>query len=185
MTPDPTSPFGDENALADVLLATPLCRDLTRDEVLRIVQEGRVERWPAGATVMEEGSAGPRLVILLEGRVAILKSDDQGGQHLLVELGPGSVLGEVSLLLESTRTATARALEPLRVFAMERAGFQAMIDEGDPAALKMGFALARALAGRLLSVNDRVIELLSEVSDQRRRVDFLRANGEIERRWDF
>lgn len=171
--------------LADVLALTPICRELTRDEVLRIADEGRVEYWPAGSTVIEEGSVGPRLVILLEGRVEILKVDTEGTQHQLTELGAGGVLGEVSLLLQSPRTATARALEPLQVFAMERQQFQEMVESGDIAALKMGFALARALAGRITEQNRRVVELLEEVADQRRRVEFLRANGEIERRWDF
>lgn len=171
--------------LADVLAVTPICRGLTRDEVLRIADEGRVEHWPAGSTVIEEGSIGLRLVILLEGRVSILKSGTDGAEHELTELGPGGVIGEVSLLLQTPRTATARAIEPLRLFAMERQQFQEMVECGDIAALKMGFALARALAGRITEQNRRVIELLEEVADQRRRVEFLRTNGELERRWDF
>jgi CRP-like cAMP-binding protein len=121
--------------LAAVLAATPICRDLSEPEVQRIAAEGRIEHWASGSTMLEEGTTGPRLVILLEGRVDVLKRDKGGHEHPIASLGPGSVMGEVSLLLQSARSATVRASEPLTVFAMERPVFQEMIDEGDLGAL--------------------------------------------------
>lgn len=171
--------------LIHALARTPICRDLSDEEVGRIADQGRVERWAAGAVILEEGTVGPRLVIVLEGRVAITKRDANGADQALGDLEAGGVLGEVSLLLQQPRSATATALTGLRVFAMERAAFEDMIAAGDPAALKMGFALARALAGRLVEMNDRVVALLDEVADHKKRGEFLRANSEIERRWDF
>lgn len=175
----------NEDALIALLHGTPLCRDLHVDEVARLVDEGRVEFWPHGGLLLEEGTPGTRLIVLLEGRVEISKADGDGDTYALAELGPGAVLGEVGLLLEAPRTASAKALEPLRIFTIERAAFQDMLAAGDVAAMKIGVALARALAARLARQNERLIDLMSEVADHRRRVEFLRANGEIERRWDY
>ena len=76
-------------------------------------------------------------------------------------LGPGEVLGEMSLLLDLPRTATVRATTALRVFAMNRSSFEQMVADHDPAAMRLGLELAKVLAERLLSLNDRVLELLT------------------------
>jgi CRP/FNR family cyclic AMP-dependent transcriptional regulator len=171
--------------LADVLASTPLCRDLTRDEVERIADEGRVERWAAGSLVLEEGSVGPRIVVLLEGKVSISKRDANGQDHVIAEMGPGAVLGEMSLLLHQPHSATVRALDALRLFAMERSAFEEMVAGGDPAALKMGVALGRAVAGRLTEQNGRIVGLLEEIADHRKRADFLREQNALQWKWDF
>src|SRR5690606_37568487 len=85
----------------ELLAATALCSDLTPDEVARIVEAGRVETWPEGSVIMEEGSTGPRLVILLEGRVRIRKRDESQRGKLIAEVGPGAILGEMSLLRDA------------------------------------------------------------------------------------
>lgn len=173
------------NDVAPTLAATPLCRDLSADEVARIADEGRIEHWPEGSIVLEEGDAGQRLVIVLDGHASVVKRDRSGAEHEIARLGPGAVLGEMGLLLERTRSATVRALLPLRVFAMDRDVFREMVDAGDPAALKMGFAVARALAGRIDAQNTRLVDLLEEIADSRKRESFLQAQSELQWRWDF
>jgi CRP/FNR family cyclic AMP-dependent transcriptional regulator len=171
--------------LVDVLARTPLCRDLSREEVVRFAEEGRVEHWPPGSLVLEEGTLGPRLIVLLDGRVRVTKHDGGGAEHVIAELGPGAVLGEISLLLQVPHAATVRAITELRVLAVERVTFEEMVAAGDLAALRMGFSLARALAGRLNAQNEKVIDLFEEIADHKKRADFLRAQGELQWRWDF
>jgi CRP-like cAMP-binding protein len=147
-------------ALVDQLAATPLCAPLAWEEVERIASAGRVERWSADAEVMEEGTEGPRLVVLLEGEVEILKRDEHGAAHRIERLGPGEVLGEMSLLTGAPRAATVRSLSALRVFALDRHTFEEMVQDRDPAALHLGLCMARALAERVASLNQRVVALL-------------------------
>ena len=166
------------------LAATPLCSGLDDDELHRLAGEGRVEHWAEGAVVMEEGAVGPRLVVLLSGEVEVLKRDGDGAERVLARVGPGAVLGEMSLLLESPRTATVRAVSPLRVFAMDHTAFQAMVADGDPAALKLAHRIARVLAARVEALNQRVIELLSE--RHREPLDeFAKIRQQLFTRWDF
>ncbi len=150
-------------SIHEQLASTSLCKDLSTDEIARIVEAGRVEQWPRGSVIMEEGSKGPRLVILLDRDVRVQKhvSDDQ--QQLIASLGPGAVLGEMSLLTDAPRCATVVASSPLRIFAMDRRNFEEMVGDGDPAALKVGMAIARVLALRVDELNVRVVDLLSRV----------------------
>lgn len=73
--------------------------------------------------LVRQGEAGTEVFLLLDGIVEV----DVGGE-VLAELGPGSIVGERSALDGGQRTATLRALTPLRV-AVARA------DQLDPAAL--------------------------------------------------
>ena len=166
--------------LADILAATPLCRQLSPDEVLRISEAGRIEYWPEGSLVLEEGTHGPRMIVVLEGHVQVRKRDRAGSEHVLDELGPGAVLGEMSLLLQQPRSATVLAETALRVFAIEQSVFLDLAAQGDPAALKLGFALARMLASRLDALNRKAVELLETADDDA----LTRLHDAISATWD-
>lgn len=173
-------------SIHEQLAATPLCADLSADEIARVVEAGRVENWPEGSVIMEEGSTGPRLVILLEGTVRIRKRDESQRGQLIAEVGAGAVLGEMSLLRDAPRSASVYAATPLRLFAMDRRNFEEMVADGDPAALKVGLAIARVLARRVEELNTRVVELLAQGES---RPPLHERYGEISDRvmstWDF
>lgn len=145
------------NDLAQQLSRIDLCAGLTRPELFRLLEAGRVETWPSNSVIMEEGSSGPRLVILLEGEVKVYKS-----KQLMAELGPGTVLGEMSLLRDAPRSASVVAHTELRLFAIDRRTFEEMAGDGDPAALKLGLSMARVLARRVADLNLKVVELLGQ-----------------------
>ena len=76
--------------------------------------------------------------------------------------GSGEVIGEMSLLLDLPRTATVRACDDIRVFAMDRAAFEQLVEDGDVAALKFGMALSRVLASRVVDLNSKLVALARE-----------------------
>jgi NTE family protein/lysophospholipid hydrolase len=78
---------------------------------------------PAEAVLVREGDPADELFILLEGTLAV--SLEAGGQQL-ADLGPGAVVGEVAVLSGTLRTATATAMTPIRVAAIERRDLAAL-----------------------------------------------------------
>jgi CRP-like cAMP-binding protein len=166
----------------DTLSESELLRSLSRDELVRLFDVGRVEHWQDQAILLEEGSFGPRMMVLLDGQVEVLRRDGAGVERPIARLGPGDVLGEMSLLLELPRTATVRALSDLRVFAMDRQAFLQMVDQSEPAVLKLGLELSRVLAARLTRLNDKVMTLLAENDDMKRR--FGEERQEVFHLWD-
>ncbi len=63
----------------------------------------------AGSTLFEEGDPADGVAAILEGSVEVLKHG-----RILATLGPGSVLGELSVFLPSAcRTAKARPNSPV------------------------------------------------------------------------
>ena len=147
--------------LTTLLGRLDLLQGFRPEELTRLAELGRIEHWRAGAVVIEEGTHGPRMMVLITGRVSILRRAGSGAEHQLAELGPGECVGEMSLLLEQPRTATVRAATDLTAFAMDRQAFTERAAAEDPVALKLGLALSRALARRLRALNERVVELLA------------------------
>jgi len=96
----------------------------------------------------------------VEGSVEVVKRDASGRHQLLATVSAPTVLGEASLLLEDgPRSASALALTDLSLLRVPGASFRRLLDLQDLAALKLTVALARVLALRLVSMNERLLEL--------------------------
>jgi CRP-like cAMP-binding protein len=76
----------------------------------------------ADVVVVARGEAGNHFYVVAAGRAAV-ELDDGTAR----ELGPGEFFGEIALLRDVPRTATVRALEPLRLFVVERDDFLAAV----------------------------------------------------------
>jgi CRP-like cAMP-binding protein len=144
---------------ADLLGSVPLFQGLVPAERARIAAIAEPRTIPAQSPLFREGDAGDALWVLLEGSVEVVKRDGSGRHQLLATLQAPTVLGEASLLLEDgPRSASALALSDLSLLRVPGAAFRHLLELQDLAALKLSVALARVLALRLVSMNDRLID---------------------------
>lgn len=99
------------------------------DEDLRKLEAaGSQLTFGLGQILIERGTPGTGLYVVLEGQIAV-ETPDEG----LLELGPGSVVGERALFTENgLRQARVRALTPGVVVAVDRADVERLCAE-DPA----------------------------------------------------
>ncbi|MEV0351040.1 Crp/Fnr family transcriptional regulator [Nonomuraea sp. NPDC050680] len=86
---------------------------LTADEAEEMRAAGRPRRWERGATVMSEGDTSDWVLVLTEGRVKVSSHTSSGTEVVLAVRGPGGLLGEMSAIDGSPRSATVTALEPI------------------------------------------------------------------------
>jgi CRP/FNR family cyclic AMP-dependent transcriptional regulator len=96
-------------------------------------------RYPAGKMIMQEGTGGAFMYVVLEGRVAITI---KGG--LVARAGAGGVFGEMALVDQSTRAATAVAETDVALLAINRTAFLQLV-KTSPA---FGASLLAGLAER-------------------------------------
>ena len=114
--------------IRDVISRVPLMADLPPEEIDYLAETLCAAEVPAGVLLLEEGVAGDRLYIVLEGQVEILKALGTEAQRSLGLRGPGAFLGEMSLLSEAHRaTASARATTDLQLLEMTRADFDVLL----------------------------------------------------------
>jgi CRP-like cAMP-binding protein len=113
----------------------------------------RRRRFAAGETIFREGDASLEAYLLRAGRVEILKESSHGPFRLAV-LGEGEVLGEMGLLEERPRSATALVLEDVVADAVNATEFAHMLTD-DPGT---SIGILQVLFERLRAVNARLSE---------------------------
>ncbi len=70
-----------------------------------------------GMDLIEQGGRTGRLYVLREGELEVLRD----GRHITTIKTPGSVIGEMSVLLEVPQTATVRAVSEVDYFVIDNA----------------------------------------------------------------
>ncbi|MFA5939016.1 MAG: cyclic nucleotide-binding domain-containing protein [Sinimarinibacterium sp.] len=133
------------------LRASPIVQDLADDVLSTIARRGKtLELKRADPLLVQDVRGGLGLFILLFGTIAIYRrvDDDVDGERLSV-LQPGDCVGEYSLIDGQPLSATARALEPVRLFFLPNAQFRALTEQDPRAGCILYRNLARHLVRRL------------------------------------
>ncbi|MCB9378800.1 MAG: cyclic nucleotide-binding domain-containing protein [Holophagales bacterium] len=121
--------------------------------------------FPEGEFVFREGELGTEMFILHDGRIEILK-EMNGEQKQLAVLEKGDFFGEMAILEDLPRTASARSLTPVKLLQINGSTFDQMLRSNPEIAVRMMRKLSRRLreTDRLLreamgSAPDPVIEM--------------------------
>jgi CRP-like cAMP-binding protein len=115
------------HSLVKALRAVPDFSPLDDHALLRIVGTSVNLFWPAGATIFEKDSPSEALYVVLSGAVQIFERTEVGEVEVS-RVGPGSSFGELSLMLNTTHTKDARALEDAELMVVPKASFQELLD---------------------------------------------------------
>jgi CRP-like cAMP-binding protein len=91
------------------------------EEVGRLAEEIDV---PAGRVLMREGETGREFFVLVTGDVAI----ERDGTRVRT-MAPGDFFGEIALLAEGPRTATATTESPAKLLVLGHREFHSLMDQ--------------------------------------------------------
>jgi len=125
------------------LTKIPLFAGLGRDETTYLTSLLKQRKCSALETLFWVGDAGHEMYIILSGRVEISIPDAEGRDICLAVLGPGEFFGEISLLDEGPRTATARSVLDTLVIVLDRNAFRNCISRFPSMALSVIQVLSR------------------------------------------
>jgi CRP-like cAMP-binding protein len=110
-------------AKSDVLKSVPLFEHCSRRElgkIAAITEEIAVED---GEVLITEGDRGRDFFVIISGEVEVRRKGRR-----VATLGPGTYFGEIALLSQQPRTATVRAVTPLRLLAIADRDFVELLD---------------------------------------------------------
>ncbi|XP_034457426.1 cGMP-dependent protein kinase 1-like isoform X1 [Hippoglossus hippoglossus] len=104
------------------LMDNDFMKHLEHGQILTIMDCMSPTSLAKGCCVIQEGDDGSTVYVLEEGKVQVTK---QGKK--LCAIGPGKVFGELAILYNCTRTATVTALTDIKLWAIDRQGFQTIM----------------------------------------------------------
>lgn len=133
-----------DHEAAELLGRVPLFRGLPEAELWAIAALARPRSLDRDDTLFREGDPGEHFYIVFSGSVEVLKEKPLGDFERLAVKRAGDAFGEMSLLDDSGRSGTARALEPTELLSISRADFKALLGDS-PLAIGLLRALARSL----------------------------------------
>ena len=153
-----------DRADADLLDSIPLFEDLSSRELDAIRRLLHRRDYVAGESIFVQGEPGLGMYIIVRGAVSI-QSEPSGRE--LVELDDGDFFGEIALLNEVIRTATARAKTDCTLLSLFQPDLLSLLDRNPRLGVKVLLSLARLVGLRLVEVSDEVEALTRECEELR------------------
>jgi CRP-like cAMP-binding protein len=125
-----------------------------------LLAAGHLRRWATGDVLFREGEPAASALVILSGLVKIHKRG-HGGEELILSLcGPGDLLGEVSAVHGSARSADGTALQDVEVAAVPVADLRAVLT----AHPRLALMLLELALGRLRLADERRLEFATAES---------------------
>jgi CRP-like cAMP-binding protein len=124
----------------DVLRKVPLFADANDATLKRVASLADDIDLPAGKVIITQGSTGQEFFVVIDGQVAV----ERDGQRIAT-LGPGDFLGEIALVDDRPRSATATLETPSRLLVIGHREFHSLLDQFPDIQLE----ILRALAARV------------------------------------
>lgn len=116
--------------------------------ILEICNDSVPKSFNTGEVLINEGSKSGFLYVLIEGKVEIVKDN-----HVLNTVSePGSVYGEISMLLDVPHIASVKAVEPSKFYKISSS--DPMFDSNE-----LSMQLAMVLASRLNKITKYLVEM--------------------------
>ena len=140
----------------DVLSRAPMFAALDPEAAAALRSSMDTVNLNKGQVLFNEGERGERLYIITDGKMKLGHTSSDGRESLLAVLGPGELLGELSLFDPGPRTATATALTETSLMGLGHNALRPWLT-GRP---EVAEALLQALALRLRRTNEQMADLV-------------------------
>lgn len=123
-----------------------LFRGLDTDDVQKIFHRGMTMRVRKGETIFYQDTTGDQMYVVLGGLVGIMD-----GKRKLAEVRMGGMFGEMALITDQPRSATAIALEDTHLFALNETTFEKLLTKR--VAVRILLNIVGSLSTRLQASN--------------------------------
>lgn len=138
-----------------ILRQTSLFRSLPAGDLEALAAASRSRTFRRGQIVFTAGDPGDTLIVVISGRIKVVVRSADGGELTLTIIGPGDVLGELSVADGGPRSADAETLDECRLLLMPR---ETILDVCSRAP-----AVAQALTASIAAMLRRLTEAASDL----------------------
>lgn len=126
-----------------------LFRGIAPTDVDKILARGQTVRHNKGQTIFFKGTTGNQMYVVLGGSVALM----DGSKHLAT-VRTGDMFGEMALINNEPRSASAVAAEDCTLFVLDETTFQKLLTKS--VAIRMLLNIIATLSHRLQIANEKL-----------------------------
>lgn len=135
-----------------LLAKVPLFAYLRTDQLSRLAPLLEPVAWAKGERVFDMGDMGLELYIITSGHIGISVDPDPTRHTFVNELRAGDCLGEMALIDNEPRSATAHVLEDTQALALDKDRLHGLLMSYP----ELGIGMLRALSQRLRAVSSKL-----------------------------
>ena len=136
------------------------CKSLTVAQATEIAAATVPVGVPADGFAFRQGDRSDGVLILVRGSVEILRQAGDGSQRTLATVNAPTVLGEMGLITDRPRSASARAVSACEFHLLTKKDLMRMLDDEMLSAFKLVGMLADVMARRLEAVDEQLLEIM-------------------------
>jgi len=144
----------------DFLKNSTVFRELEELDLKILLPMFKQKEIAAGKTVFIENMPGESLYLVETGEVDISKMLAEGDEQLLVTIGPGEVFGELAILDEAPRSATARVNRDTLLWRLDRTDFDVLCRDYPVSGLRFIRNLVSLFCHRIRENNQEYREMI-------------------------
>jgi CRP-like cAMP-binding protein len=137
-----------------LLKKSPVFSMVATDDLRMVAQALEQQEYFRGDRVFEINQQGDYLYLLVSGKIGITIEQDPSSSNYIATLGPGDSFGEMNLLDDLPRSATAQVLEDSTILALEKSRLKCLIQSYPDISIGM----LRSLSLRIREANNRLLE---------------------------
>lgn len=146
-----------------ILKEVPAFSDLEPKELSLLASIVHKREYKKGEYIFYQGDPGLGMYIIQEGEVLIQYTDPEGNRKDLAILRDGDFFGEIALIDESPRSASAICRTDCHIIGFFRPDLFEIIEKHPRLGIKIVLKLAEIIAERLRRTNQEVAQLKAEL----------------------
>lgn len=138
-----------------------LFQNLVEDELKHILSIASAKSYKKDDIIFKEGEKGDAFYVVLKGAIRISTDIPGVGEEALAILKKGSYFGEMSLIDNAPRSASAIPNEDTILLKITDANFRNLLREDNTIAYKLLWELVKTLSKRLRETDDKLKTILA------------------------
>jgi CRP-like cAMP-binding protein len=142
----------------------PIFEGISQEEYEQIIKYAFVKGFEPNYVLFRENLiVGQIMYVILSGKVELSKKNVSGEDEVFMTLGPGALLGEMSLFEQQKRSASAVVKEYSELLVMPKYNFDRMLQSRPTEAIKILLNFIKILSQRLRETTNRMMKSKSEL----------------------
>jgi CRP-like cAMP-binding protein len=143
-----------------LLKGVPLFELLRTDQLRYLAAALEPIAWPGKEVIFERGEAGDAMYLIVSGKVGISLAESPPFDDFIAELGAGEFFGDMAILDDQPRSASAVAIEGTEAYGLSKEKTRGLL----LAYPELGTGMLRALSRRLRSSSQLVDKYRAELA---------------------